>query len=240
MYTQDSFGLGHLRRATNLANSLVRACADLSVLLVVDSPVAPFFDLIVPDPLAGLTNGLSSALWVGQSDVATSDDILPPGPTPRPPPGVQVRNPQFEVDVARARTREAFAWMAAHPGRVLAMAPAKVGRMYEDDRGAYPWIEDGLRKLLGPERRRWLDAVVDGYYFVVLAFALVGARRFLTPERGAVLVPIAVVWFTLMHAFLLFGHARFHHPLLPLLALVAAAEVVAWTDRLRATAREEP
>jgi len=45
MYTQDSFGLGHLRRATNLANELVRRRPDLSVLLVVDSPVAPFFEL---------------------------------------------------------------------------------------------------------------------------------------------------------------------------------------------------
>jgi predicted glycosyltransferase len=45
MYTQDSFGLGHLRRATNLANALVTQQADLSVLMIVDSPVAPFFDL---------------------------------------------------------------------------------------------------------------------------------------------------------------------------------------------------
>jgi predicted glycosyltransferase len=45
MYSQDSCGLGHLRRATNLANALVIERSDLSVLLVVDSPVAPFFDL---------------------------------------------------------------------------------------------------------------------------------------------------------------------------------------------------
>jgi predicted glycosyltransferase len=45
MYSQDSYGLGHLRRATNLANALVRERPDLSVLLLVDSPVAPFFDL---------------------------------------------------------------------------------------------------------------------------------------------------------------------------------------------------
>ena len=45
MYSQDSYGLGHLRRATNLANALVSECSNLSVLLVVDSPVAPFFDL---------------------------------------------------------------------------------------------------------------------------------------------------------------------------------------------------
>jgi predicted glycosyltransferase len=45
MYSQDSYGLGHLRRATTLANALVAERADLSILLVVDSPVAPFFDL---------------------------------------------------------------------------------------------------------------------------------------------------------------------------------------------------
>jgi predicted glycosyltransferase len=45
MYSQDSYGLGHLRRATNLANALVRERSDLSILLVVDSPVAPFFNL---------------------------------------------------------------------------------------------------------------------------------------------------------------------------------------------------
>src|SRR5712691_3485531 len=45
MYSQDSYGLGHLRRATNLANALVTKHPNLSVLLVVDSPVAPFFDL---------------------------------------------------------------------------------------------------------------------------------------------------------------------------------------------------
>ena len=45
MYSQDSLGLGHLRRLTNLANSLIAQRPDLSVLLVVDSPVAPFFEL---------------------------------------------------------------------------------------------------------------------------------------------------------------------------------------------------
>ena len=45
MYAQDSYGLGHLRRTTNLANDLVMRRQDLSILLVVDSPVAPFFEL---------------------------------------------------------------------------------------------------------------------------------------------------------------------------------------------------
>lgn len=45
IYTQDSYGLGHLRRTTLLANALVSKRKDLTILMVVDSPVAPFFDL---------------------------------------------------------------------------------------------------------------------------------------------------------------------------------------------------
>jgi len=45
IYTQDSYGLGHLRRTTNLANALVSIRKDLTILMVVDSPVAPFFEL---------------------------------------------------------------------------------------------------------------------------------------------------------------------------------------------------
>ena len=234
-----AFTLAWLARGTGVRRAAWWSAAALGGLVIALAPWTLRNWVRLGYPVLVATNGVA-ALWVGQSDVATSDEILPPGPAPQPSSGIQVRNPQFEVDVARARTREAFAWMAAHPGRVVVMAPAKVGRMYEDDRGAYPWIEDGLRKLLGPERRRWLDAVVDGYYFLVLALALVGTRHFLGPERGAVLVPIAVAWFTLMHAVLFFGHALFHHPLLPLLSLMAAAEVVAWTNRMRATARESP
>ena len=45
VYSQDSYGLGHLRRTTNIANAMVGQRTDLTVLMTVDSPVAPFFDL---------------------------------------------------------------------------------------------------------------------------------------------------------------------------------------------------
>jgi hypothetical protein len=181
------------------------------------------------------TNGVA-ALWVGQSDVATSDEILPPSPDSAH--GPELRNPRLEVETARTRTRQALAWMVEHPGRLATMAPAKVQRMYRDDRGAYPWIEEGLRRRLGPAARRWFDAVVDGYYWVVLALGVVGARHFLVADRGAALLPITVAWLTLLHAVLFFGHPRFHHPLLPLFSLMAAAEIIAWASRMRRAAVE--
>lgn len=47
IYSQDSLGLGHLRRNIVIAGALLEATADSRVLLFADSPVAPFFQ--VPD-----------------------------------------------------------------------------------------------------------------------------------------------------------------------------------------------
>jgi len=111
------------------------------------------------------------------------------------------------------------------------MMPAKTYMLYKNDRGSYPFIDGGIREILAPERRPWLDALVDGYYFVVLGLALVGTRHFLRREHEAVLLPIIVAWFTLLHAVLFFGLTRFHHTILPVFCLMAAAEVLASTRR---------
>ena len=43
MYSQDSMGLGHLRRNRNLAAAVLERTPDASVLVVADSPATPFF-----------------------------------------------------------------------------------------------------------------------------------------------------------------------------------------------------
>jgi len=45
IYSQDGFGLGHLRRNLNIAYRVWRSQPDVSVLVVADSPAAPFFAL---------------------------------------------------------------------------------------------------------------------------------------------------------------------------------------------------
>ena len=45
MYCQDSLGLGHLRRATNIAWSLYELDSAVEIVIVADSPAAPFFPL---------------------------------------------------------------------------------------------------------------------------------------------------------------------------------------------------
>jgi 4-amino-4-deoxy-L-arabinose transferase-like glycosyltransferase len=176
------------------------------------------------------TDGAAS-LWVGHSPVATGGHSFALRGAWRERFGHFHRLPplQAEIEVARAETREALGWMLRRPDRVVALVPAKVYHMFKHDRGALGWMEPWLQRRLHPTTRRGLEGLVDGYFFAVLALALVGARHFLRPDdRRAALVPIAVAWLVLAHAVLFFGSPRFHHPLLPLLSLLAGAELVAW------------
>ncbi len=45
IYSQDGFGLGHLRRNLNICLQIKKRCPQASFLLLADSPVAPFFKL---------------------------------------------------------------------------------------------------------------------------------------------------------------------------------------------------
>jgi 4-amino-4-deoxy-L-arabinose transferase-like glycosyltransferase len=174
------------------------------------------------------------SLYVGNSPIATGEHTFSMREPLRERFGelMALPGPQAEVEVARAQIREALSWMAAHPHRVIAMAPAKIYHMYRNDLGAVPWMKQGLAKRLSPGARRQLHRIVDGYYFAVLALALVGARHFLPRAgHGAVVLPLTVVWITIIHAIFFFGSSRLHVPLLPVLALMAAAEMVAWAER---------
>lgn len=45
IYSQDGFGLGHLRRNLNISLQIKKQCPSASILIIADSPVAPFFKL---------------------------------------------------------------------------------------------------------------------------------------------------------------------------------------------------
>jgi len=172
------------------------------------------------------------ALYVGNSPIATGYHTLAMREPYMARFGdlIALPNPRGEVEVARAETREALAWMITHPHRVAALAPVKMYHMYRNDRGAGTWMREGLTKRMRPGAQRILFRTVDGYYFAVLALALVGARHFRPRDGdGAVALPLTVAWMTLLHAVFFFGSNRFHVPLLPILSVMAAAEIVAWS-----------
>jgi predicted glycosyltransferase len=45
IYSQDGFGLGHLRRNLNISLQIKKRCPEASILIIADSPAAPFFKL---------------------------------------------------------------------------------------------------------------------------------------------------------------------------------------------------
>lgn len=45
IYSQDGYGLGHLRRNISIIRQIKKLCPSASVLIIVDSPAAPFFQL---------------------------------------------------------------------------------------------------------------------------------------------------------------------------------------------------
>ncbi|MDZ7266772.1 MAG: hypothetical protein ONB48_06695 [candidate division KSB1 bacterium] len=45
IYSQDGFGLGHLRRNLNISIQIKKRCPDAAILIIADSPKAPFFRL---------------------------------------------------------------------------------------------------------------------------------------------------------------------------------------------------
>ncbi|MCG8605011.1 hypothetical protein MJD09_08445 [bacterium] len=45
IYSQDGFGLGHLRRNLNICLQIKKLCSTASILIIADSPAAPFFKL---------------------------------------------------------------------------------------------------------------------------------------------------------------------------------------------------
>lgn len=188
-------------------------------------------------PVMIASNGAVS-LYIGNSPIATGEHTVASNPHLHARFGRWRRlpNPRREAETARDQTQSALAWMASHPHRVVALIPAKVYHMFRNDRAAIGWMGDAFATRFRVAVQRKIVAVVDGYYLAVLALALLGARHFRPRDgAGAVAVPLTVVWVTLLHAVFFFGSNRFHVPLLPLLAVMAASELVTWAGVGRVT-----
>jgi hypothetical protein len=80
----------------------------------------------------------------------------------------------------------------------------------------------------------WMQRIANGFWYVVLALALVGAWRVRSwPAETRVLVPGLLGTWLAIH-FAMIGGARFHVPEAPLLALVAGAGLLALLDAVLA------
>ena len=141
---------------------------------------------------------------------------------------------QGQID--KLAMREALSYMATHPAQTMQRTAVKIFNFWQLEREIVAGLKQGLWGEV-PKIAVVVAAVaICGYYAACLFSAVFGA--ILAPPRwpalqSLFLISIAVPWAA--HS-LIFAHSRYHLPLVPLLAIYAAA-AIARRDSLIASRR---
>ena len=129
-----------------------------------------------------------------------------------------------EVQRNRDNTRKAIRFVIEHPADEARLMFWRGYFAYRGDHDALVVIDaDSTHPLHGSDYRPVLDTTADVYYVVVVALGLLGMPALLRrrhPKRLFVAVVMAGMGAL---PFILFGDPRYHVPLLPFLAIAAAA-----------------
>lgn len=133
-----------------------------------------------------------------------------------------------EVERNRISTRKALEFVREHPGREVLQIVRRARLIFEHDHDGLDVVERyGRGEILGDTTRIWLRRLADGWFFLGLALAAVGAVRALrAPGRRPELLLVAVPPLVLVGiAVLLWGTPRFHGPAIPFVAAFAAIAI---------------
>ena len=162
--------------------------------------------------------------------------------------------PERETKVEDEALRRALDFIFSHPGYEVQLAFEKLYHLYEDDSGALQWIRapaaplgeewqvdpsvigpsDGeeLPVYIPPAAEEWWSRLADGYYYVVLAAAIVGTPLWFSfRDRKRLLLVLFVAGWTAVHL-LFMPQPRYHSPLLPVFSLWAAVALVYLWDQV--------
>ena len=144
-----------------------------------------------------------------------------------------------EAERNTGNTRKAIRFVVDHPDREALQIARRARLMFaEDHDGLFATETLGGGQVVSDGTRDVLETVADGYFTAVGIAALIGlpllVRRAPRSERWLVVVPMAAL---LVIPLLLWGTPRFHVPLVPFMAVSAAALV---TLALRARRGDEP
>jgi 4-amino-4-deoxy-L-arabinose transferase-like glycosyltransferase len=131
--------------------------------------------------------------------------------------------------------RKALEYMAAHPGITARRALIKFADFWGLEREFVAGIRKGMYEM--PVWMAALSGVAIVASYVGVAIAGVAGIWVARPDwrvHAVLLLPIAAL--TGVHM-LAFGHSRYHLPLIPILAIYAAAFATRWRDALSTSAR---
>lgn len=186
------------------------------------------------------TNG-GFTLLTGNNDSATGD-YTPDDATVK---ALMARPDLDEVTRDAEAKRLGMAWIAAHPGGFLALAPKKLMRLWLPD-GEAEWAYQGGTPAY-PRHELLFRAVRvanQAYYALLMlgfaaAFVVMTIRRRAEGERwvGWWLLPWGVAAYPSLIAVVFSGQSRFHYPVMPFVCLASG-----WllAEALRAKALSRP
>jgi hypothetical protein len=134
-----------------------------------------------------------------------------------------------EAERNEGNTRKAVEWVIENPDRELLQIGRRAKLMFAESNDGILAVETmGSGEIFSEGVRSFYTNVADWYFYVVLVAAIAGlwplVRRSSRPELHLVFVPMVAL---LVIPLLLWGNPRFHLPLIPFMALSAAALVTA-------------
>jgi 4-amino-4-deoxy-L-arabinose transferase-like glycosyltransferase len=168
-----------------------------------------------------LTTHSGVTLWIGHHEGADGRFHFADALVYRYP---ELTTTAREVRVNNDGFREAADFAVHHPLEEVNLFGKKLFWMYARDEEAIVWNEaHGSQPFLSEATRRALLVLSNAYYFAVVALFLAGSAMWLfKPTPAHLLILLTLIYWTLAHiAFI--GDARYHFPIMPLVAIGAAA-----------------
>ncbi len=195
---------------------------------------------IESDSFVALSSNAGVDFYIGHSEDATGRGRIVDELVFRYP---ELPQPEAEARINREGFREGIEFAIKNPVREVELSVKKVWYLYNGDHEALAWTDGhGERPFMAERTRNALAAISSGYYFIIMAMAVVGialwlrARSWRTDATGVLLLSVVAYW-TIVHV-AFFGDQRFHAPILPLMCIWAAVIVGVLVRRIRPTPDE--
>jgi 4-amino-4-deoxy-L-arabinose transferase-like glycosyltransferase len=137
-----------------------------------------------------------------------------------------LKTPEYEVEVNNTNVRRAVRFVKGHP---LTEAKLVFLRGYHtvknDHDGVLASESYGANPFIPSTWRRVLEVVADAYFFVAVALALLAVPAFVGRHRPWRLFFLLAAAALAVQPLIFFGDPRFHVPVLPFVAVLAAATI---------------
>lgn len=132
--------------------------------------------------------------------------------------------PEREIEANREARSEAIEWALDHPLEEFKLVFSRLAMLYRSDKAGVEWIQSN-KPWFGQDGADRLTALSNGYYYALLALAVVGLPAWwaLRRDRAVLVAILPVAYYTLMFGVLFIGNDRYHVPILPFVAILAAA-----------------